>query len=87
MATKTSPGIGDFLLHSSKSGRNMIVEIMEIFITDSCSFINYKCKIMFIIGEKGPAPLKGTIAYVTNYDLWINCNLEEIPSKYPEVYI
>jgi len=39
MATKTSPGIGDFLLHSSKSGRNMIVEIMEIFITDSCSVI------------------------------------------------
>ena len=85
---KTGPGVGDFLAYTDKWNDKYILEITHIFMTDSCSIVNYQCNVIDIVcAILEPVSKKGTFITVHEFDLWLNCELKEIPNKYPEVFL
>jgi hypothetical protein len=85
---KMGPGIGDYLAYTDKWNDKYILEITHIFMSDSCSIVNYQCDVIDTICETlEPITKKGTFITVHEYDLWLNCNLEEISEKYPEAFL
>jgi len=78
---KSEPVVGDLLLADK-----CVLRINTIFMTDSCSVINYECTVLDELNETVLSCI-GCSVNVNDYDVYLNCSLDEIEEKYPEIYI
>jgi hypothetical protein len=82
---KTKPEIGDLLYYIDTYNDRYIIKVKKYYRPNN--ILNYVCEVMDVIHEKTPVSKKGTSIVIVMYELILDCTINEIPDKYPEVLI